>query len=138
VYLTINGGSFGLVNEDVKPIPISKTDLNIDDIQLQLLQSGRYSIKLSSNRPGVTIDQTLVLQRDNISDQLAGHIADILTTTAKLNGRELTPFQRRVFFENFINNKPTKGEDTNPDGITVKETTDEDGQAILEIKEKIQ
>lgn len=136
VYLTINGGSFGLVNEDVKPIPISKTDLNIDDIQLQLLQSGRYSIKLSSNRPGVTIDQTLVLQRDNISDQLAGHIADILTTTAKLNGRELTPFQRRVFFENFINNKPTKGEDTNPDGITVKETTDEDGQAILEIKIK--
>ena len=136
VLLNIEGGSFGLVNEDVKPVPFAETGLNINDFELQPLRSGRYSIKINVTRPGATIDQMLVLQRSNISNDLAGHIADILTTTGKLNGRELTPTQRRVFFENFINNKPSEGLDTNPDGITVKETTDENGQAILEIRIK--
>ena len=69
-----------------------------------------------------------------MSDELVGHIADVLTTKLKVKGRELTPSQRRKFFENFINNKPIKGEDTNADKITVKESTDDEGKAILNVR----
>ena len=136
VRLKITNGSFGLVNDATKFVPISETGLNVDDLDFKPLGKdypGRIGAVINKTRPGVTIDQLLLLQRTNISDDLAGHIADILTTTAKLKGRELTPEQRRIFFENFINNKYEEGENTSPDKITVKESIDEDGQAILNV-----
>jgi len=136
ILLDINGGSFGLVNDEITYIPLNKTDLNLSDITIQPLQNGRWSVKIGSNRPGVTVDQTLYFKRSNITDELAGHIADILTTKATLDGRELTPEQRRKFFEVFINNKPSPGEESNVDGIIVKEALDENDETILEVSIK--
>ena len=138
ITVKITNGSFGLVNDATKFVPIAETGLKAEDLNFQLLTTGdypgRYGATISKTRPGVTIDQLLLLQRTNMSDELAGHIADVLTTKLKLKGRELTPSQRRIFFENFINNKPVKGEDTNGDKITVKESIDDDGQAILNVR----
>jgi hypothetical protein len=137
VTLKITAGSFGMVNETMNFIPISQTGLKIEDLKFQKITtdpfSGRFGATIRRTKPGVTVEQLLLLQRPNISNELAEHIADILTTKAKLLGKELTPKQRRVFFENFINNKPEKGFNTNPDKILVKEGVDEEGQAILNV-----
>ena len=138
VTVKITDGSFGLVNDATKFVPIAETGLGVEDLNFQLLSTGeypgRYGVTINKTRPGVTIDQLLLLQRSNMSDELVGHIADVLTTKLKVKGRELTPSQRRKFFENFINNKPIKGEDTNADKITVKESTDDEGKAILNVR----
>jgi len=136
VTVKITDGSFGMSNDSRKFFPISETGLNFEDLDFKPLGKdypGRMGAVINKTRPGVTVDQLLLLQRTNISDDLAGHIADILTTTAKLKGKELTPQQRRVFFENFINNDYEEGENTSPDKIQVKESVDENGQAILNV-----
>jgi hypothetical protein len=134
--VSITDGSFGFVNDTLKFIPILETGLKAEDLHFKPLGSdypGRWGAVINKTRPGTTIDQLLLLQRPNISDDLSGHIADILTTTAKLKGVELTPDQRRIFFENFINNDYVDGELTSPDKINVKLGIDENGQAILNV-----
>jgi hypothetical protein len=134
VILQITDGSFGVSNEALAFTPISETGLNAEDLIFQPLPNGRIGFTVNVSRPGVSIDQMLYLQRPNISDSLAGHIADILTTRLKLDGKELNPQQRRVFFENYINNDYEEGEETSPDKINVKERVDEEGQAYLEVR----
>ena len=136
VSLKITNGSFGVVNETTNFVTFAEAGLKPEDLDFKPLGKeypGRFGAVINRTRPGVVIDQLLLLQRPNITDDLAGDIADILTSTAKLKGVELTPSQRRVFFENFINNKPEKGEVTSPDKILVKEGIDEDGQPILNV-----
>ena len=136
--VNITDGTFGMTNDNKKFYPIAETGLKAEDLNFQLIESGEYSgrfmTKVVSYRPGATIDQILLLQRGNISDELARHIADILTTKAKLQGKELAPEQRRIFFENFLNNKPEKGEITNKNGITVKEEKNAEGEIILQVR----
>ncbi|NBR23925.1 MAG: hypothetical protein EBU08_09190, partial [Micrococcales bacterium] len=118
VTVKITDGSFGMSNDTKKFYPIQETGLGVEDLDFKPLGDdypGRWGVVINKTRPGVTVDQLLLLQRSNISDDLAGHIADILTTKAKLKGRELTPQQRREFFENFINNDFEEGEITSPD-----------------------
>ena len=132
----ITDGSFGMFQDTKKFYTIQETGLNVKDLDFKPLgddHPGRWGAVLNKTKPGVTIDQLLLLQRPNMSDELVGHIADILTTKAKLKGRELTPSQRRIFFENFINNDFEEGENTSPDKIQVKESVDENGQAILNV-----
>ena len=138
VTVKITNGSFGLVNDSNKFVPISETGLTAKDLNFQLLTTGdypgRYGATITKSRPGVTVDQLLLAQRSNMSDELAGHIADVLTTTAVYRGKQLTPEQRRIFFENFIDNKPTKGYTTNYNKIIAKEKADpETGRKILEV-----
>ena len=125
VTLKITAGSFGMVNETMNFIPVAETGLKIEDLKFQKITTdpykGRFGATIRRTKPGITVEQLLLLQRPNISNELAEHIADILTTKAKLLGKELTPNQRRVFFENFINNKPEEGFNTSPDKILVKE-----------------
>ena len=138
VTIKITGGSFGLVNDAKKYVPIEETGLKAEDLNFQNIQGGqfpgRWAAKIVTFRPGVVVDQMLLLQRPNIKDDLARHIADVLTTKLKLSGRELTPTQRRVFFENYLDNKPTEGELNNANGIIVKEGKDATGKAILEVR----
>ena len=136
VTVKITDGSFGLANDNKKFVPLSETGLNKEDIELDEIQTGenkgRYSIKIVTERPGVTVDQQLLLQRPNISDELAGKIATILTTKATLNGVELTPKERQDYFESYINNAPIKGTYISADGILVK-TKIVDNKKILEV-----
>ena len=55
-----------------------------------------------------------------MDEQLADKIAEVLTTTAKLKGRELTPEERKDYFEIFINNAKAGNSNINRDGIQVK------------------
>ena len=53
---------------------------------------------------GLSVDQEVFLQRSDIDKALAEKIASVLTTTAELKGRQLTPDERKAYFEIFINN----------------------------------
>jgi hypothetical protein len=108
--LPIIGGSFGMIN--VQYVPLTDTDITEDEISgLTIIddenssRNGYATFQLS--RPddkAVSISNTVYLQRGNIDEELAGKIADILTTKAKLNGRELDALQRRDFAKAFLSN----------------------------------
>ena len=65
----------------------------------------------------------IYFQKGDVDEVLAEKIATVLTTTAKLKGVELTPRQRQMYFEVFINNAREKGLTTNPSKIQVKVLT---------------
>ena len=108
--LPIIGGSFGIVN--VKYVPLTETDITEDEISgMDIItdenskRNGFATFQLS--RPddkAVSINNTVYLQRGNIDEELAGKIADILTTKAKLNGRELDALERHDYAKAYLSN----------------------------------
>ena len=112
VILPILGGSFGIPNTAKKTMTIAEAGLTENDVkQYNAITTGpreligrQYIIVQRSKAGGLTVDQEMLLQRSDIKKDLAEKIATILTTTAKLKGRQLTPSERKKFFEIFINN----------------------------------
>jgi hypothetical protein len=108
--LPIIGGSFGVIN--VQYVPLTDTDITEDEITgLTIIddknstRNGYMTFQLS--RPDdklVTIANTVYIQRGNIDEELAGKIADVLTTKAKINGRELSALERRDYAKAFLSN----------------------------------
>lgn len=108
--LPIIGGSFGVIN--VAYVPLSDTDITEDEITgLTIIddensaRSGYMTFQLSRpNDKLVNIDSTVYIQRGNIDEDLASKIADVLTTKAKINGREFTALERKDFAKAFLSN----------------------------------
>lgn len=143
VLLPITGGSFGIQTSKAKTMSLSQAGLTLEDIKdyEQITtgpKKGYQMIMVSRKKPGVTIDQQIYFQRGDITSELADKIADVLTTKATLNGRELTPEQRQAYFEVFINNSIPKGQKTNRDRITAKMRVIENvPQLVVKIKGEI-
>ena len=140
VLLPITGGSFGIQTGKARTMSLSQAGLTLEDVkQYEQIttgpKKGYQMIMVSRKKPGITIDQEIYFQRGDITSELADKIADVLTTKAKLNGRELTPEQRQAYFEIFINNSIPKGQNTNRDRITAKMRVIENTpQLVVKIK----
>ena len=112
--LPIIGGSFGIVN--AKFVPLTETDITEDEISgftvINDENSGRngygtFALSRADDKL-VSINNTVYTQRGNINEELAGKIADVLTTKAKLNGRELSALERKDFAKGFLSNALTQ------------------------------
>ncbi|MEX0598277.1 MAG: hypothetical protein WD512_17450, partial [Candidatus Paceibacterota bacterium] len=111
--LPIIGGSFGIAN--TKFVPLLDTDITEDEISGYTIIDdknsprngyGTFSLSRSDDKL-VSMDNTVYTQRGNINEDLAGRIADVLTTKAKLNGRELSALERKDFAKGFLSNALT-------------------------------
>jgi hypothetical protein len=128
VILGINNGTFGINSSNTKTMTLEQAGINEEDvvnyeqISDKSKLDGQQFFIISKKKPGVEIDQKIFLQRGDMNEELADKIATILTTTAKLKGKELSPEERKTYFEVFINNSVKKGQTTNRDRITAKVT----------------
>jgi len=110
IILPILGGTFGIPRTAVKTMTLEEADLTEEDIKNYTgittgKDSGKqYVIIQKTKAGGLNVDQEVFLQRSDIDQSLAEQLATVLTTTAKLKGRELTPDERKAYFEIFINN----------------------------------
>ena len=140
VLLPITGGSFGIQSGKARTMSLSQAGLTLEDVKKyeQITtgpKKGYQMIMVSRKKPGITIDQEIYFQRGDITSELADKIADVLTTKAKIGGRELSPEQRQAYFEIFINNSIPKGQNTNRDRITAKMRVIENTpQLVVKIK----
>ena len=141
VILPIIGGSFGIPTNKTKTMSLAESGISLQDIkQYQQITTegknkGKQFIMLSMERPGLTVDQQIFLQRGDITSALADKIADVLTTNATLKGKQLTPEDRKNYFEIFINNAIGKGFKTNRDRITAKvRVRDNEKSLVVTIK----
>ena len=85
-------------------------------------RSGYQYVLVEKKVPGKESTEPfeLTLQRGDMDEQLAEKISEVLTTKARLRGRELTPSERQKYFEIYVNNAREKGSVTNRDRIQVK------------------
>lgn len=125
VILPILGGTFGIPTKATKAMSLEEAGLTEEDIKNYTgvtvgKNSGKQYVIIQKNKSGLKIDQEVFLQRSDIDKELAEQLATILTTTAKLKGKELTPDERKAYFEIFINNALAKGSNTNRDRIRAK------------------
>ena len=133
IVLPILNGSFGIPTEAVKTMTLEEAKISEKDVKNYTPITtgskeivGKQFIIVRKTRPnGLTVDQQIFLQRGDINKELAEKIADVLTTTASFKGRQLTPDERKAYFEVFINNaleKLANGKRSNTtrDGIRVE------------------
>jgi hypothetical protein len=110
IILPILGGTFGIPRTAIKTMTLEEAGLTEEDIKNYTgvttgKASGKqYVIIQKTKAGGLNVDQEVFLQRSDIDQTLAEQLATVLTTTAKLKGRELTPDERKAYFEIFINN----------------------------------
>lgn len=129
VILPITGGTLGIPGKSVKEVTlqeagITEKDLkNYKPITTGKLKGSQYIIVQKTKAGGLTVDQQIFLQRSDIDPELADKIATVLTTTADFKGRQLTPEERKAYFEIFINNARAEGSNTNRDRIQAKNLT---------------
>jgi len=129
VILPITGGTFGIPKESVKEVTLAEAGITEEDLKNYTpittgpLAGSQYIIVQKTKAGGLTVDQQLFFQRSDINTELADKIATILTTKAELKGRQLSPEERKAYFEIFINNARPKGYNTNRDRIQAKVLT---------------
>ena len=110
IILPILGGTFGIPRTAIKTMTLEEAGLTEADIKNYTgittgKDSGKqYVIIQKTKAGGLNVDQEVFLQRSDINQTLAEQLATVLTTKAKLKGRELTPDERKAYFEIFINN----------------------------------
>lgn len=141
IVLPILGGTFGIPTEAVKAMTLEEAKISEEDIKNYTpitagKDAGKQYFIVQKTRPGgLTVDQQIFLQRGDITKELAEKIADVLTTTAEFKGRQLTPKERKAYFEIFINNALQKRSNTTRDGVRVEVMTINNEQVLkVEIK----
>ena len=105
--ISITGGSYGAVNKSF--IPLADTPITEEDVAKATVvqvgkNEGKLTFTLSSNKPNITVNEDVYLQRGDIDEALADKIATVLTTKAKLKGRELNLNQRKDYYDAFQSN----------------------------------
>ena len=127
--LPITGGTFGIPTTSVKTVTLEEAGVTETDLKSYTpITTGekkglQYIIVNKQKAGGLTVSQQLFLQRSDIDPELADKIATILTTTVELKGRQLSPDERKSYFEIFINNARAKKSNTNRDRIQAKVLT---------------
>jgi hypothetical protein len=100
----------GLTESDIK---------NYNAITIGKWNGKQFVIVKKTKAGSLSVDQEVFLQRGDIDSELANKISKVLTTKALLKGRELTPKERKAYFEVYINNSKKKEDKTNRDRIQV-------------------
>jgi hypothetical protein len=110
IILPILGGTFGIPAAATKLMTIEEAGLTENEVKQYVCitvgkdKGKQYFIVQKTKAGGLLVDEEIFLQRSDIDKDLAEKIADVLTTTAELRGRQLTPDERKAYFEVFINN----------------------------------
>lgn len=110
IILPILGGTFGIPVTATKLMTIEEAGVTENDVKSYVAitvgkdKGKQYFIVQKTKAGGLLVDEEIFLQRSDIDKDLAEKIADVLTTTAELRGRQLTPDERKNYFEIFINN----------------------------------
>jgi len=109
ILLPITGGSTGYINTTYKPL--SDTDITVNEITDYYIETvgkkGFSYFILSRTKGGVAIDTPVYMQRGDITEELADKIAQVLTTDAKLDGEELTPYDFQLHINSIKGMRPT-------------------------------
>jgi hypothetical protein len=123
--LPILGATLGIASEKTKLLTLEEAGVVETDIKNYTgyttgkFQGYQYIIVNKIKAGGVSVDQQIFFQRSDISAELADKISTVLTTKALLKGRELTPNERKSFFEVYISNSTPEGKNINRDRIQV-------------------
>jgi hypothetical protein len=131
VILPILGGSFGIPSTALKKMTLEEAQISENDVKNYVpittgKDKGKQFFIVQKTRPGGTsVDQQVFLSPSNTPRELAEKVADILTTTAELKGRQLTPKERQDYYEIFFNNayqkdKNGKRLNTTKNGVKVQ------------------
>jgi len=125
IILPITGATFGVAPAAMKRVTLAEAGITEPELKNYTgittgKEKGNQFIIIQRSKPGgLTANQKVFIDRSDIDSVLADKIATILTTKALLRGKELTPKQRKAYFELFINNAVPKNAYTNRDRITV-------------------
>jgi hypothetical protein len=125
IILPITGATFGVAPTATKRVTITEAGVTEPDVKRAVpITSGKYRgyqyLIVQKNKPGdVVAEQELLISYSSITPEIAEKIATVLTTKALLRGRELTPDERKAYFELFINNAKEDNSNTNRDRIQV-------------------
>ena len=123
--LPITGATLGIASAKSKVVTLEAAGLKETDVKnYNAITTGKwngrqYVIIQKTKAGGLSVDQQIYLQRGDMDSALAEKIANVLTTKALLRGRELTPKERKAFFEVYVNNSKKQGQKTNRDRIQV-------------------
>jgi hypothetical protein len=110
IILPILGGTFGIPVTAVKTITLEESGISENEVKKYVpitvgIDKGKQYFIINKNTAGgLSVDEEVFLQRSDIDKPLAEKIANVLTTTAEIRGRQLTPDERKAYFEVFINN----------------------------------
>jgi len=125
VILPITGATFGVAPTATKRVTITEAGVTEGDVKRAVaITTGKYKgyqyLIVQKNKPGeIVAEQELLISYSSITPEIAEKIATVLTTKALLRGRELTPDQRKAYFELFINNNNEDNSNTSRDRIQV-------------------
>lgn len=125
IILPITGATFGVAPTATKRVTIVEAGITEADVKRAVpITSGKYRgyqyLIVQKNKPGeIVAEQELLISYSSITPEIAEKIATVLTTKALLKGRELTPDERKAYFELFINNTKEDDSNTNRDRIQV-------------------
>ena len=103
--LKIIGGSYG--NFKNKFIPLAETGLDLNEITLPIAagkQKGYVKVKIKTKGAGGYIDHYVLLQRGDVTSEIADKIATILTTDAIYRGKPLSDLAKYTYANVFLNN----------------------------------
>ena len=125
IILPITGATFGATTATKKRVSVAEAGITESELKnYTAITTGKdkgkqFIIVKKEKAGGVASEQKLFVTRSDINSELAEKIATVLTTKALLRGRELTPDERKKYFELFINNANEEGKTTNRDRIQV-------------------
>jgi hypothetical protein len=103
--LKIIGGSYG--NFKNKFIPLAETGLNLNEITLPIAagpQKGYIKVRIKTKGAGGYIDHYVLLQRGDVTSEIADKIATILTTDAVYRGKPLSDLAKYTYANVFLDN----------------------------------
>ena len=125
IILPITGATFGVAPTATKRVTITEAGITEPDVKRAVpittgKNRGYQYLIVQKNKPGeIVAEQEVLISYSSITPEIAEKIATVLTTKALLRGRELTPDQRKAYFELFINNNNEDKSNTSRDRIQV-------------------
>ncbi len=112
ILLPIIGGSYGITN--TQWVPFDQTDITEEEVSGFKLEKagskngrGFFFINRTNSRTGIPGTHRVYMQRGNMDSEIAGKIADVLTSDAKIKGqnRTLSAEERETYAKVFLTNQ---------------------------------
>ena len=104
--INITSGTYGTVQKNNFPLSSTRFEINGPLLPAAIVgeEKGYVRIPVKNTETGDT--QNVRLQRGNIDDTLIEKVADVITTTAKLKGSQLTRLQRQRYADIMVTGVP--------------------------------
>ena len=104
--INITSGTYGTVQKNNFPLSSTRFEINGPLLPAAIVgeEKGYVRIPIKNTETGDT--QNVRLQRGNIDDAIIEKVADVITTTAKLKGSQLTRLQRQRYADIMVTGVP--------------------------------